>query len=291
MFERNDSKSNTRWCVFVISLKIRQNNLFIIQDLAFIEKELAPYIASNSGYRDQGKEFCYPGTRLEPLTEIKNWVSDFSTDALHFLWLTGEPGSGKSTIAATVCRDLKDSKCLWAELFINRNYLTTTNPKFFFPSIAFQLAKRSPEVALTETLAKELFVKPLSSASQVTPLKAIVVVVDALDETDAENLHKLAKVLSKMTTHLAVNIKVLISSREEEVIRAWWAAARDTKHLSVGTINKSSIEDVESFLKDQIQEMVQEYDLADWPGDDNMQKLCLQASGLFVWATTAIKYI
>ncbi|KAJ7872247.1 hypothetical protein B0H13DRAFT_1514077, partial [Mycena leptocephala] len=65
---------------------------------------------------------CCPGTRVEPLDKIENWVSDFSTDVSHFLWLTGEPGSGKSTIAATMCRKLKDSKNLWAELFINRNY-------------------------------------------------------------------------------------------------------------------------------------------------------------------------
>ncbi|KAJ7631788.1 CHAT domain-containing protein [Mycena rosella] len=292
-----------------LSADVREKRLQeqYLVDLAFIQKELAPYIASNSAYREQGKEFCYPGTRLEPLTVIKNWVSDFSKEAPHFLWLTGEPGSGKSTIAATVCRDLKDSNCLWAELFINRNYLNTTNSKFFFPSIAVQLAKRSPEVAhviscalqekpslvdeVSETLADELFVKPLSSASQANPLKAIVVLVDALDEYDAENLPILAKLLSNMTSHLAENVKVLISSREEDVIRASWAAAPDTRHLSVGTINRSSIEDVASFLKGQIRKIVHENELDAWPGEENMQKLCLQASGLFIWATTAIKYI
>ncbi|KAJ7686101.1 hypothetical protein B0H17DRAFT_1072702 [Mycena rosella] len=247
-----------------LSADVREKRLQeqYLVDLAFIQKELAPYIASNSAYREQGKEFL-----------IKNWVSDFSKEAPHFLWLTGEPGSGK---------DLKDSNCLWAELFINRNYLNTTNSKFFFPSIAVQLAKRSPEVAHAKpSLVDEFFVKPLSSASRANPLKAIVVVVDALDEYDAENL----------PIHLAENVKVLISSREEDVIRASWAAAPDTKHLSVGTIDRSSIEDVAFFLRGQIRRIVDENELDAWPGEKNMQKLCLQASGLFIWATTAIKYI
>ncbi|KAJ7277793.1 hypothetical protein C8J57DRAFT_1060574, partial [Mycena rebaudengoi] len=250
---------------------------------------------------------CSPDTREEPLKEIDNWVSDFSTGASHFLWLTGEPGSGKSTIAATMCRKLKDSKNLWAQLFINRNYQTTTDIKYFFPSIALQLAKRSPEVAhviacalqerpslvddVSEAVAEQLFREPLSVASKTTPNQAVVVVVDALDEVDAGKLSVFAKLLSKMTTHLAVNVKVLIFSREEEVIRVSWAAAPDTTHLSVGTTNRSSIADVESFLKRKIQDIVGEHELTEWPGEEKMQKLCHQASGLFIWATTAIKYI
>ncbi|KAJ6580089.1 hypothetical protein DFH09DRAFT_912810, partial [Mycena vulgaris] len=281
--------------------------LFIIQDCTFIEKELRPFIAANSGHREQGKEFCSPGTRVAPLDEIKNWVSDLSTGAPHFFWLTGELGSGKSTIAATMCGNLKDSKNLWAELFIDRNYQTTTNIKYFFPSIALQLAKQSPEVArviahalqekpslvenVTETFAERLFREPLSFASKATPNQAVVVVIDALDEVDAEKLFFLAKLLSKMTTSLAANIKVLITSREEEIIQVSWATASDTKHLSVAATCTSSIEDVESFLKQQIQEIADEHNLTGWPGEEKMQKLCLQASGLFIWATTATKYI
>ncbi|KAJ7094342.1 hypothetical protein C8R44DRAFT_718466 [Mycena epipterygia] len=271
-------------------------------DLAFIQEELAPYIAANSGYREQGKEFCYSGTRREPLAEIKNWLS---REASHFLWLTGEPGAGKSTIAATVCRDLKDSNFLWAHLFINRNNKATTNPKFFFPSIALQLAKRSPEVAhviycalqekssivdeVNKTLAEQLFLEPLKCASKAIPLQPIVVVVDALDE--AKNFDILAEILSTMTTRLPANIKVFMSSREEDDIRASWATAQDTKHLSVGTGKKSSIEDVELFLQDQIREIATKHKLGEWPSKEDMQKLCLQASGLFIWATTAVTYI
>ncbi|KAJ7872258.1 hypothetical protein B0H13DRAFT_1028889, partial [Mycena leptocephala] len=253
-----------------LSAYVRQTRIeeqFLV-DRTFIEKKLRPFIVANSGYQEQGKEFCSPGTRVEPLDEIDNWVSDFSTGASHFLWLTGEAGSGKSTISATMCGKLKDSNNLLAQLFISRNYQSTTNIKNFFPSIALQLAEQSSDVArvislalqeefslvdsVTETLAEQLFREPLSFASKATPNQAIVVVVDALDEVDARQLSVLAKLLSKMTTHLAANIKILISSREDEVIRGSWATAPDTKHLSIGATNRSSIEDVESFLKQKI---------------------------------------
>jgi hypothetical protein len=282
----------------VIYLDISIYLSFIIQELAFIKQELAPYIAANSGYREQKKEFCSPGTRKEPLAEIKEWL--LSTKAPHFLWLTGEPGAGKSTITATVCKNHKST--LWAQFFINRNEENTTDPKFFFPSIALQLAKQLSEVAHAiylalrensslidennDTLSEQLFIKPLKC---VVNSPTILVVVDALDEV--KNSDILAEILSKISTHLPTNIKVLITSREEDDIRAALATAPNTKHLSVGTDQKSSIEDVEIFLQDQIQKIATKHKLGEWPGKEDMQKLYRQASGLFVWATTAVAYI
>ncbi|KAJ7789371.1 hypothetical protein B0H14DRAFT_243496 [Mycena olivaceomarginata] len=194
------------------------------QQLAFIKQELAPYVAANSGYREQKKEFCYTGTRQEPLTEIEKWL--LSAEAPHFLWLTGEPGAGKSTLAATVCTKHTKSKLLWAQFFINRNEQSTTDPKFFFPSVALQLATKSSEVAyaiylalrensslideVNDTLAQQLFIEPLKC---VVDAPTILVVVDALDE--AKNVKLLTKVLSKMTTQLQGNTKFLFSSRAE----------------------------------------------------------------------------
>lgn len=286
---------------FVISLhKNILISLFIIQQLAFIKQELAPYIAANSGYREQKKEFCYTGTRQEPLIEIEKWL--LSAEAPHFLWLTGEPGAGKSTLAATVCTKHTKSKLLWAQFFINRNEQSTTDPKFFFPSIALQLATKSSEIAyaiylalrensslideVNDTLAQQLFVEPLKC---VVDAPTILVVVDALDE--AKNVKLLTKVLSKMTTQLQGNTKFLFSSRAEEVIGTFWNAAEDTKHLSIGTDTDSSTGDVNFFIQQKLQEIAEDYKLGEWPGENCVQELCHQASGLFIWATTAVAHI
>ena len=59
-------------------------------------------------------------------------------------------------------------------------------------------------------------------------------------------------------------------------------------HLSA----KDSIPDVTAFLERRVAATMNEFciDLSQW-GEERMRKLCLQASGLFIWAVTAIEYI
>ena len=44
-----------------------------------------------------------PGTREDVLTLIKTWVDDLNEP--NIFWLSGSPGSGKTTIASTVAAD------------------------------------------------------------------------------------------------------------------------------------------------------------------------------------------
>ena len=44
-----------------------------------------------------------PGTREDVLSLIKTWVHDL--DEPNIFWLSGSPGSGKTTIASTVITD------------------------------------------------------------------------------------------------------------------------------------------------------------------------------------------
>src|SRR5262245_21856508 len=115
----------------------------------FLTNTLKPYLAEKYTYNEQHKGFCLYRTRANVLSRIKKWIYDVNDNTKPFLWLTGEPGSGKSSIAATISRDHKDDKCLWAQYFFSRDYTSTTDPRSVFPSIALQLAMRSPDVAAT----------------------------------------------------------------------------------------------------------------------------------------------
>jgi hypothetical protein len=55
-------------------------------------------------------------TYINILMDIMNWVHDISDNLQIFLWLTGDPGSGKSAITTQEC---KDENILWAQFFIN----------------------------------------------------------------------------------------------------------------------------------------------------------------------------
>ncbi|KAG6859999.1 hypothetical protein C0995_000686 [Termitomyces sp. Mi166 len=86
----------------------------------------------------------------------------------------------------------KDNNTLWAQYFINRNNIETTDPNFYFPSIACQFADHSADVelsvhdalkrkpSLTDCIspdqAAELFVDSISVASKLYPDRPVVVV-------------------------------------------------------------------------------------------------------------------
>jgi len=60
------------------------------------------------------------------------WTADISDTAQCFFWMSGDPGVGKSAITASIAKESKCRRVLWAQLFINRNDARTvdseTNP-------------------------------------------------------------------------------------------------------------------------------------------------------------------
>ena len=275
---------------------------------------LNTHTVTNATYDKQGKQPCDANTRTAILTDIDTWIHDFSRDSQNFLWLTGDPGSGKSAITASVARKCKDDGTLWAQFFINRNNADTTDPKSYFPSIARQLIDRMPDsnvaVAIHDALqnkralvddisieqASKLFVDAIEVASKLNLEKAVVVVIDGLDETSRSRLRFTAGIFSELFSKLHCrNAKVFISSRTEDEIQKPFSNAfdvRHVKHIHLDTSTQDSIQDVSYFLAVRIKEIVENNDLnwEEWPGMERMQALCIRASGLFIWAATVVKF-
>ncbi|KZP07800.1 hypothetical protein FIBSPDRAFT_803637 [Athelia psychrophila] len=268
-------------------------------------------------YVNQGKPPCDEETRVEVLAEIMEWINDKSDQSQGFLWLTGDPGAGKSAITASIARACKDDKTLWAQFFINRNNVETTNPKLFFPSIARQFIDHSPHpdiaIAIVEALenqpsliddisrsqASQLFVNAFTIACASNQEQPVVVVIDGLDETDPAKLAETAQIFSQIFSSLSgqttSNAKVLISSRTDNAIRAPFAKMMDprhVKHIHLDTSAPSSIQDVSTYMRKQLVGIVEENDLNwyEWPGEARMEALCDRASGLFIWAVTVAKF-
>ncbi|KZP08977.1 hypothetical protein FIBSPDRAFT_938703 [Athelia psychrophila] len=270
-------------------------------------------------YINQGKLPCDEQTRVEILAEIMEWRNDKSEQSQGFLWLTGDPGAGKSAITASIARTCKDDKTLWAQFFINRNNVETTDPKLFFPSIARQFIDHSghPDVAIaiaivealerqpslmdgiSHSQASQLFVNAFTIACASNQEQPVVVVIDGLDETDpaklAETAHIFSQIFSSLSGQTTRNAKVLISSRTDDDIRTPFAKMMDprhVKHIHLDTSAPSSIRDVSTYLAIQIARIVEENNLVwyQWPGEARMAALCYQASGLFIWAVTVAKF-
>ena len=223
--------------------------------------------------------------------------------------MSGDPGIGKSAITASIARECKRNGVLWAQFFINRNDARTVDPQLFFPSIAKQMSASSPAVEhaiqevlkaqphlMNEDISKDqaigLFVNTISVASKSCPTLPVVIVIDALDETDIKRLSDTAQVFSQVLVNLPRNAKVFISSRVESVIRDNFAPETNTwvRHMHLSA--EKSIEEVTKFLEGKVAQIMKEHHLnwAQW-GKERMEKLCAQASGLFIWAVTAIAYL
>lgn len=245
---------------------------------------------------------------MEILDEIRKWSCDISDDSQRLLWLTGIPGAGKSAVTASFAREFNDARCLWAQLFINRNDARTLKPASIFPTIALQFAnhchtiadylhdtlttKRSLVDYISDEQAQKLFVEAIAVASSLSPSQPIIIVIDSLDESDAAQLRLTAKVVVKAAMALPHNAKLFVASRTEDAISAAFLT-KHIKHIHLDTSAPFSIRDVTQFLQNGVQAIIEDYGLDGhtWPGNAQLHMLFNQASGLFIWAQTALEFI
>ena len=122
--------------------------LLIDSTQAFIKDKLASHIAANYEHTDQSKSVCADGTRVKPLADIKDWLLSPPSNAERIFWVTGIPGSGKSTLSATIVENLRENDTpVSAQFFISRNIPETIDPNKIIPTIALQLAISSSTAA------------------------------------------------------------------------------------------------------------------------------------------------
>ena len=55
------------------------------------------------------REVCMDGTRVKILEDITEWANNRSLASPRIFWLTGQAGSGKTTIAYTIAKRFEES--------------------------------------------------------------------------------------------------------------------------------------------------------------------------------------
>ncbi|KAG6867297.1 hypothetical protein C0993_004825, partial [Termitomyces sp. T159_Od127] len=277
-----------------------------------IDEKLQPYTVQDSTYIAQEKPPCNPDTRMEILKQIQDWIYDCSDiSPENFLWLVGPPGCGKSAITASIAEKCKSEGILGAQFFINRNNHDTTNPKRYFPTVARELAGRSDAIErrLYDTLkgqlhsvatpeeAAKLFVDLVGKVASSDPTKPVVILFDGLDETNRDSLEDTARIFSQLFTRFREfpNVKILISSRPEDEILKSFKSTPDKRfvELLLRTDDPTCLRDVKTFLTQRLQTIAERHGLSTsgWPDEDDLERLAIQASGLFIWVVTASNYI
>jgi hypothetical protein len=122
-----------------------------------------------------------------------------------------------------------------------------------------------------------------------------VLVVDALDECDDNNIQIILFLLTEVRLLAKVRIRVFLTSRPEIPIRYGFRQIPDEEHQDfvLHNISTSIIDhDITVFLKHHLNVIRRECSLDDdWPGEDIIRQLVQNACGLFIWAATACRFI
>ena len=248
------------------------------------------------------------GTRTGVLLQLDKWLGDDKDKRV--FWLNGLAGTGKSTIAQTFAETTFAEGKLGASFFCSRDYDDRSNLRKIFPTLAFQLAYRyplfrkellpvlteSPDVG-RETLCSQmekLLVNPLEKTKIQT-----LIIVDALDECrDEEPASALLSILSRYLLKIPF-VKFFITGRPEPRIRSGFRLESLQPHtdvLRLHDVHPSAVDrDIKLFFKIELAAVVKhrsDCDLSEgWPSPADLDKLCVKAAGLFIYASTVVRFV
>ncbi|KAJ1299666.1 hypothetical protein OPQ81_011059 [Rhizoctonia solani] len=252
---------------------------------------------SNAGAELNRRE-CTPGTRVIVLEQILEWTRNKHEGGVY--WLNGMAGTGKTTIAYSVCKRLDAENKLAASFFCSRLRDECRNVNLIIPSIAYQLAHFSPpfQNVLSSILEEDqhiehktldqqfdaLIKKPLLTIKSVVG-EEMVVVIDALDECENKDstMSMLRMLLSKSTD---LPLRFIVSSRPEPQIRDQMTEDRVRSRLVLHELDRGVVQtDVERYIRDELKHMKPA------PEEDQISALVKRAGILFIYASTVVRYI
>lgn len=274
--------------------------------------------ATFDSHAEEHNPCCQANTRVDLLRDINTWSADPTTKAIY--WLNGMAGTGKSTIARSLAHMFSENSTLGATFFFKRGESDRTKITKFFSTMASQLIKRLPEIAVhveialnadpaifTKTMREQfrkLIMDPLSKISDTTFVnRTVMIIVDALDECEREEDVKLIiDLISYSRTLQSPRLKVFLTSRPELPIRLGFEAINSIyQGFNLHEIASPVIEhDITTFLKHELDRVRYEYNRnvnvdrqisANWPNPSDIQKLVKMSFPLFISAATVCRFI
>ncbi|CAE6498821.1 unnamed protein product [Rhizoctonia solani] len=282
------------WEDFQATLDESTTNLTDPCEILNLLKPLDP-----SGYDPD--QACLGGTREAVLKRILTWVQN-RKNSESLMWISGQAGMGKTSIAASICQRLDGMQALACSFFCRRDDPNYRNPLRLINNLVHEFANRCPPYAKEVASAiranrticiahfgiryEGLVLGPLKRLKSLSPPTPLVVVVDALDECgDYESRGKVLRVLYDIS-QLAPWLKVIFTARPDshllEVFRNH-CPREPIVHLQ--TYDAS--DDIHTYVQAHLGALSTK---EQWP-DTSIGQLCEMSQGVFLWAALATKYI
>ncbi|KIJ94403.1 hypothetical protein K443DRAFT_683769, partial [Laccaria amethystina LaAM-08-1] len=269
---------------------------------------------------------CDPGTRLQVIAEIEQWLDDSDKRAA-VCWINGLAGYGKSALAQTIAEHYAAKGRLLGSFFFLRGAGERSHISRLIPTLAYQIslsvpaAKPSPKKALRHEPAllepsvslahkfQKLIIDPTRSTTfkMLSSVEAFshfakqrILIIDALDECDdkAEMAAFIDVLIDLSSGKSNLPFRILLTSRVEEHIRKSFDDS-DTQSVlyRLDLANYDARLDIQVYFKKQFDRI---YDqnlrmmkriLKPWPSSKDLAVLLDKAGSSFAFATTLIQFV
>jgi hypothetical protein len=248
------------------------------------------------------------------LHEIETWAG--ASNGPCVFWLNGLAGTGKSTIAATICEHLEDKQLLGASFFVSRQHADRRDASDIVRSIAHGLASRNRLItkklcailrkkssAVSRSIETQITDFVITPAHEMDAQSTLVIVIDALDECFLDARGRpggdLLLELVRQLLSLSGRLRLFITSRNELSIQRMFnelfASARQQimkLHDLDGTTVQTDIQRYLIHSFDTIRaDRVSELPLLGWPDADDVRRLAELSGRLFIYAATAMRFL
>ncbi|KAJ7612263.1 hypothetical protein FB45DRAFT_308931 [Roridomyces roridus] len=238
---------------------------------------------------------CTPETRKELLDKLEKWAVDKSPNTSPIFWLSGMAGTGKSTVAYTLCKRLQGHKQFGGSFFCSRNDEQARARVSIIPTIVRQLI---PENTAYAYAVRDLNLDQLTPASSrhvaellIGPwMKSLkkhggqqasqVIVIDALDEIEGiEGAHFIQDLIHQVATvkQEMQGLRFLLTSRPHPMI------VEQCQHLE-----NSNIYQLEQIPPETAQDDVHKFVTAEFGplSEADLSFIVAQSGGIFIYAAT-----
>jgi hypothetical protein len=254
-----------------------------------------------------GRKGCTEGTRTDILSAIMTWAESVSPESPAGYWMCGMAGTGKSTIAKSVCLMLEEKGLLGGAFFCSGQIQECKDYHNIIPTLAYQLAlysKDSPKItqAIEKVLVQdpniasqnpqlqlEQLLVPSISMRDVSAQNPVVVVIDALDECEGIS-QVLEYLIPAIRQQKIPGLKFFLTSRPEHHISKYLDLQRLKQEMLL--VQNFYLHDVErSIVKKDIATFL-EHELKDMDIQQDKLDILVEQSGvLFIYAATVVKYV